>query len=81
MHLLMTMHIKKYSILKLKDVLWLELCKFVYKYKNGLLPVSVKIYLHAVVRYINIIPEIEMYQLSSGIMVLFSIKVFYVKVM
>ena len=29
-------------ILKLKDRIRLELCKFVYKYKNGLLPVSVK---------------------------------------
>ena len=30
----------KYSILKLNDLIWLELCKFVYK--NGYFPVSVK---------------------------------------
>ena len=38
----MNMHIKKYSILKFKDLIQLELCKFVYKYKNGLLSGSVK---------------------------------------
>ena len=61
--------------------MWLELCKFVYKNKNDLLPVSVKMYLHVVVRYIVIIPEIEMHQLSTSIIALFTIKVFFVKVM
>ena len=65
----------EYSILKCKDLIWLELCKFVYKYINDLLPVSVKIYLCVVMRYIIIIWEIEMHHLSTSIIVLFQIRV------
>ena len=69
-------------MLKRKDPIQLELCKFAYKYKNDLLPVSVKnLLMCVVVIYIVIIPETEMYQLSTSIIVIYSIKVFYVKVM